>query len=667
MCLRLLFLFPFLFAQAILFSQQTSLLYRIVPPQGAAASYILCTAQLPGIEKFDIEFPAAEVMDKVSTVAFYWLPDENEKQYLPSLMKLSNDSTLKGYFTREDRIRFELMVRDKLKDNIDNYVGIKPLYILEKFRAKDFGEGASYQQQALFNIAIEKTKPTLSLLNAREINEHIDEMDFETQAEVMIHYVNNANTYLIADEKLLRSYVSQNLQEFSVLFSNATHDAYENFMINNLNDLLAQRIDAVSNQLTVLFILNAERIAGNRGILQNLIAKGYSVSPEPFNLKAKNNDAPANMSNMPDTIAADNFPELKQIQLNPGMENSSPKIQVIHLNDTSKTLFNNYHAYVDPYGDLFDYASADTSFLDYWYMMKGIEASFSVKVPVKLNWEETTTETLNGPIKSYVYQTNHAKSDLYYSIGYTIYPPTFDAGNKNDFYNDFIYRSVRKLNGELISQRIISTPEYTGREFVIRVADSVFIRSKLILQKNILYQLLTGGPKNNAYSSYAEAFFSSFQTSANNANNWFYFQHSSFTAYFPTAPGQTSQTYSTASGPLIVETFKSEDYKEGVSYFVSINTYPDEYDMKSKTAFYNDLILTAERQYVGRASEIKNVRKDKIKGRYVELHLMNNKIYRMYFFVDDNKVYQYLAGGNPAAVTAFNVQRFFDSITFVKD
>ena len=101
-------------------------------------------------------------------------------------------------------------------------------------------------------------------------------------------------------------------------------------------------------------------------------------------------------------------------------------------------------------------AAADTLFMESWYELKGTDANFKVKVPVKAEWEKSETPWSNGgTIKKFIYSNNHAKSDLFYSVGYTVYPPNFVQNNKNNFFEQFIKSTQDQISGRIIDQRIV--------------------------------------------------------------------------------------------------------------------------------------------------------------------------------------------------------------------
>ena len=650
------------------FSQ--SILWKITGPGSTSPSYILCTSEISGVENYDIVTPVNTLLDNVNTVAFYCIPDASDKQNIPTLMAAPDERTLKGYYKRDDRIRMELMVRDKLHGNIDSIYALKPLYILQLFRDKDHQNGFAYQQSVLFNSAIQKTKPTLSILTLRQIASIMDQVDFDSQAFIMSNYMANEKAVLESDALKLQFYKNQQTKEYVDELYAQEQTAYIEIYINQISDLVAKKVDALSAQQSVLYVLNTEFVAGEKGLIAKLKGKGYTVTAE---LIALNQQSSAQQNNSNNNITSSNnfsqappdgFPEIAFTTTSNTIINPE-EITIIQSADITESYKNKkYAAYGDPFNDMFDYEASDTLFLESWYRMKGADANFEVRVPIKGDWESIVEDNVLGTIKQYIYQTNHAKTDLFYSIGYTVYPPTFKAGDKNTFYNDFLERSVNNIGGKPLAQRIISTPYYTGREFTAIVGDSFFVRSVFFLQDNILYQMLVGGPGDNAYSVFAEAFFHSFSTKGASISNWFLFEQPAFKCYIPTPPSKATQSYNVGSGAMNLVTYTSEDYKENITYSISVYNYPPGYKFKGKNAFYDELISNAERQYFGKAQSITKVTKNGIEGRYVVMPLMNKKTYLMYFFFDKNAVYQYIAGGEPSAIQSLNVKRFFDSFEF---
>ncbi|MEZ5013931.1 MAG: TraB/GumN family protein [Chitinophagales bacterium] len=648
---------------------QESLLWKVTPAGSNISAYILFTTELPGVENYQIAGASAAVMNDVNTVAFYNVPDQAELANILTYMKSPGESTLKGFYKREDRIRFELMVNDKLHTPVDDYYTLKPLYVKQLFRDVDHANGKEFQTTILLDEALNNRKPTLSMLTLRQIASVMEDMDFATQAAVLSNYVNNADAFIATDIKKFAAYARQDLTGYAAL-QYAQEDPNElRMLLNGLNELLIKKMEVINQQGAALYIMDADFAAGDYGILNKLKVKGYTVSPVAFTFQpvsaANPNDVTNDVPVDPAVYTPDNFPSIAVTAAN-GMANDPNDIVITNIHDMQSD-GRRFTAFTDPFGDHYDPLTADTLFLEYWFDLKGTDANFKVRVPVKGDWEKTETPWITGgTIKNFIYQNNDAKSDLFYSVGYTIYPPNFEQNNKDNFFDQFIEKTGEQLNGKIMDQRIISTPDFTGREFTAVVGDTFFVRSKFLLQDNILYQLLVGGPGNNPYSEFAEAFMHSFKTGSSTLVNWYMLQQPQFSCTIPTPPSKSTKTYTLPSGPLTVQTFTSEDYKNSVTYAVSVSAYPPGHKFGNKKKFFEDLIDKAERDLIGRAQSIEKVERNGVEGRYLVMQLMNQKTYRILILFDGNTVYQFAAGGDGAILLSNSVNKFFDSVTFVE-
>jgi hypothetical protein len=636
---------------------QQSMLLKIQAPESETASYIFATTQHKDVAQYNISEPLLPVIQSVNTVVFDWLQDETQRQKMFDIMQLKEEQSLKKIYSREDNIRYELMVINKLKTEVAQVANTQPLYTMQLFRDVDYANGAGFQNNTTFQLALEASKPVISIFNPRVLEEIFVGIDYETQAKILSGYVNNADAILAMENANLLRYVNGDFDGMHNAAVSLFPAAYYANYLNKKIEIIYSKIASFTTQQSVLFVLEAEVLGGENGLLKKLEAAGYVFTTLPASLQSNSSV----QHHVQQTKETDHFPTLHLAD--PVYTTSDVKI----FTGKNALSLNSPIALYDPFNDLFDYANADTSFLKSWYSVRGSEGKCTVKTPVQAQWESSTTPSPTGDIRQYTYAGNHAKSDLYYSFGYTIYPVGFDAGNKSVFFNDFVKRQAQKLKGEILAQRIISTPDYTGRECTILVSDSFFVRSRVLLKNNVLYQMLCGGPNNNAYGAYADAFFRSFNIEPDIANDWFHYENAFFNCNLPTEPLAQTQKINLQQGTLTLQTFSSEDYQEGISYLISVFLYPPSYDFGNENNFLDELVAGAEKQYVGRAIVNEKVKKDGLTGRYVELQLNNTKIYKLYFFYRGNTVYQYLAGGSAQAMLSKNPQYFFDTLSFAVD
>ena len=635
---------------------QESVLVRWVPENSGTPSYILAILHNTEAARYPLSNVPYEVFPLVNTVAFEWLEESYETEQAKEIMQLREELNLKRYLERDDNIRYELFIINNLQENVEQYAGLMPFYTMQLFRDFLRGEGRTYQEELLYQYALEETKPVLSMLSMRNIAEYMATVPSEQQADVLSRFVNDQDLFATYEHDKAGLYRNQSLTELGLLVTGTEHPAWLQAMRTRVNrDLVAQMMELSAGQ-SVLYILDAERIGGQGGIVPLLLEEGAEVSDMPFTLSS---DAEIEeYYTGTNELQADQFPEYLLDNLSDrsgyAVRNRIIKVDELQAGELPPA------AITDPFGDGYDYLGTDTSFISEWFELRSNDAYFSIRMPEKTKWEETLTESINGNIKSVQAQVNHARSDLFYSIGYTIYPPNFDPGIRADFFDDFVYRSIRKINGQLVTQRIISDPEYVGREFVVSVDDSFYVRSQIILRGNILYQILCGGPDNKPYAPYAEEFIRSFRLDRGKATNWYTYLDQQISCQFPRQPLIQNQNYPTQYGQVQVKTFNTEDFDTQLSYFLSINQYPDGYPVKGSKSFYNGLISDAERQYFGRAVSVTKVRKGRNKGVEAVLQLNNGKVYRMHFFVVDKVLYQYLVGGTASAMESAGVDYFLD-------
>ncbi len=635
---------------------QESVLVRWVPENSGTPSYILAILHNTEAARYPLSNVPYEVFPLVNTVAFEWLEESYETEQAKEIMQLREELNLKRYLERDDNIRYELFIINNLQENVEQYAGLMPFYTMQLFRDFLRGEGRTYQEELLYQYALEETKPVLSMLSMRNIAEYMATVPSEQQADVLSRFVNDQDLFATYEHDKAGLYRNQSLTELGLLVTGTEQPAWLQAMRTRVNrDLVAQMMELSAGQ-SVLYILDAERIGGPGGIVPLLLEEGAEVSDMPFTLSS---DAEIEeYYTGTNELQADQFPEYLLDNLSDrsgyAVRNRIIKVDELQAGELPPA------AITDPFGDGYDYLGTDTSFISEWFELRSNDAYFSIRMPEKTKWEETLTESINGNIKSVQAQVNHARSDLFYSIGYTIYPPNFDPGIRADFFDDFVYRSIRKINGQLVTQRIISDPEYVGREFVVSVDDSFYVRSQIILRGNILYQILCGGPDNKPYAPYAEEFIRSFRLDRGKATNWYTYLDQQISCQFPRQPLIQNQNYPTQYGQVQVKTFNTEDFDTQLSYFLSINQYPDGYPVKGSKSFYNGLISDAERQYFGRAVSVTKVRKGRNKGVEAVLQLNNGKVYRMHFFVVDKVLYQYLVGGTASAMESAGVDYFLD-------
>ena len=646
---------------------QQSLLLEYTPAGSSNSSYIFGILDNEGSPDVPVSTALNAAMKEVNTVAFEWLPERYELEQEADLLQInSTENNLKRYLKRDDNIRYELFILDKLQEEVADYANFTPLYTMQLFRNAFLAGSRDFHRDEVFDSARKNIKPVLSMLNIRQLTSLMMAVPFETQADILSNYVNNFSAYQQYEKVKLQLYLAQDLNGIARAVEQAEHPEYI-LLQRQINELLASKMEQLAAGQSVLFVVNVERLGGESGLLAMLRQRNAAIADASLVIQITEDQeqdvagTTTEVGIVEEQPEADDFPG--DLLFTNAVTPATDENRWIKVGEqqVSNPVFK---AYTDPFGDRYDYLAADTAFLNEWYDLRSNDAFFNIKFPENVSWEESTTNSINGPIKTNTASTNHARSDLFYSVGYTIYPPNFNPEQKAPFFDDFVYRSVRKWKGDLLEQRILSDQEYTGRAFLVAVNDSFFVRSVLILKGNVLYQLLCGGPGDKPYDTYVEEFLRSFRLDRGKSGNWFLHADAGYSCYFPRQPLIDNQTINTQYGPLRITTLNAAEFDSQLSYFLSVNVYPSGYKLKGDKAFYKDLIADAERQYFGRALSVDKIKKGKHAGREVLLQLNSGEVYKMHFFIDNNAVYQYLVGGSASSVESANASYFLEQFQF---
>lgn len=265
---------------------QESVLVRWVPENSGTPSYILAILHNTEAARYPLSNVPYEVFPLVNTVAFEWLEESYETEQAKEIMQLREELNLKRYLERDDNIRYELFIINNLQENVEQYAGLMPFYTMQLFRDFLRGEGRTYQEELLYQYALEETKPVLSMLSMRNIAEYMATVPSEQQADVLSRFVNDQDLFATYEHDKAGLYRNQSLTELGLLVTGTEQPAWLQAMRTRVNrDLVAQMMELSAGQ-SVLYILDAERIGGPGGIVPLLLEEGAEVSDMPFTLSS---------------------------------------------------------------------------------------------------------------------------------------------------------------------------------------------------------------------------------------------------------------------------------------------------------------------------------------------------------------------------------------------
>lgn len=336
---------------------QQSVLLKITPPESDKASYIFAAYNNAHVAEYNFAPIFNIALQQVNAVAFEWLPENYELENMLSVMKNTGDETLRKYYKRDDNIRYELVIINKLQEDVEKYWDLQPLYIMQVMRNYDCGVGLHYQQQLLQQAAIDQIKPIISLWNLQIIRDQMQQVDFDKQAAILSDYVNKEAEFETSDEEKWRFYEKQNLEGFAITMQTIETADYINQVINKQATDLSNKISVISPQQATLYFIDSKYLGGVNGVLQSLRNMNYTIEDVPVALMKMHNDSSDESMG---AISTDMFPEIiLDIDTANKLEG---KTIVIRKEDIVNQYSAKYKAEEDPFGDMLDFLAQDTSF-----------------------------------------------------------------------------------------------------------------------------------------------------------------------------------------------------------------------------------------------------------------------------------------------------------------
>ena len=149
---------------------QQSLLLEYTPAGSSNSSYIFGILDNAGSPDVPVSTALNAVMKEVNTVAFEWLPERYELEQEAGLLQInSTENNLKRYLKRDDNIRYELFILDKLQEEVADYANFTPLYTMQLFRNAFLAGSRDFHRDEVFDSARKNIKPVLSMLNIRQL------------------------------------------------------------------------------------------------------------------------------------------------------------------------------------------------------------------------------------------------------------------------------------------------------------------------------------------------------------------------------------------------------------------------------------------------------------------------------------------------------------------
>ncbi len=258
-----------------------SLLWKVTSNELDAPSYIYGTIHLLPEKEFFIGQDVVDAFKDVKSLTIETqvdLPIKEQIQLAKKLM-LPQGKSLKDYMPEDDYSALVTYLTDSLKikeSHIKRYCMFKPFNLLA-FVCMDYYDGLKMYEQEFSHMA-KKQDLTINTLE-----------DIETQFEILeesgvaMDMPKGKDIYVITEyEKLKSYYLKKDLDNLTNYFKSEMDDESEDLeykLITERNLNWIPKLDSIMSAEPSFIAVGAGHLGGEKGILNLLSEKGYTVTP----------------------------------------------------------------------------------------------------------------------------------------------------------------------------------------------------------------------------------------------------------------------------------------------------------------------------------------------------------------------------------------------------
>ena len=273
----------FCISSCSIFAQNNTLLYQF-KKNGHKDIFVFGTIHVAKNELFNINQSLNKVIKKVDSAYFEIIPNEMEMmQAIQPYLYQSDSLSLKNYLNPKQKKIVSTFLIQHFGN--DNFINFHPLIINLSIHQTYYAKTDAKAMDSYFLERFEKSKKgvgqlesiqyQLNLFNQRPIYQQIIEV---------LNSIENYNKHKNDLQQLFDIYATQNLDSiynFMLEEMNAEESKtfYLETLLNKRNLEMTEKICDLSLKSSTIFFIGAAHLPGEKGIINLLRQKGFSVSP----------------------------------------------------------------------------------------------------------------------------------------------------------------------------------------------------------------------------------------------------------------------------------------------------------------------------------------------------------------------------------------------------
>ncbi len=166
------------------------------------------------------------------------------------------------------------------------YARFKPFYLEQFLYFKELGEARTSYEDEFMKMAEEKSMPVKGLETMEEQLAFIDTIPIDMQFRNLVSTLRNYNEEAADFRQLIIDYKNQNLPAFEKAMESEQDKEtafFTDLLINHRNATWVPKLDLWMHDMPCFIAVGAGHLFGQKGLIQLLRNKGYTVEPISIN------------------------------------------------------------------------------------------------------------------------------------------------------------------------------------------------------------------------------------------------------------------------------------------------------------------------------------------------------------------------------------------------
>lgn len=257
--------------------KKNSLLWHITNEKTGREAYVFGTMHVKDERVFQNLGKVHTAIENCAAFATEFQLDEMQPEMMAQHFALAEEKTLSDYLTIKQLERLQVFLRKRLNIDIRQFMHKKPVILTNVISASFLKEEMNASlDETLFIFAKNQDKALYGLETFSAQLALLNKMSMKGQVKQLLSTVKGFRNHRKSIEKLTAHYAAGNIQQL-YKSSKKGLGKMRKLMLYDRNEIMANRIDEIAQTHTLFAAIGAAHLAGSKGVLKLLKAKGYQV------------------------------------------------------------------------------------------------------------------------------------------------------------------------------------------------------------------------------------------------------------------------------------------------------------------------------------------------------------------------------------------------------